>query len=65
MGSRCDACQKKVGLLGFQCGACRLMLCTAHRLAEDHQCANMHVFKSTDKLKEANPKVAPSKIVKI
>ena len=62
---RCLTCNKKVGLLGFQCTGCVRVFCTAHRLAEDHACDRMDVFRDTAALRAANPKVAPAKIAKI
>lgn len=63
--TKCSACKKKVGLLGFECAGCALVHCASHRLAEDHTCVNMCFFTDTTKLKDANPKIVPSKIVKI
>ncbi len=34
---RCEECQKKVGLLGFEC-ACGKTLCATHRYFENHAC---------------------------
>ncbi len=34
---RCEECQKKVGLLGFEC-ACGKTLCATHRYMENHVC---------------------------
>jgi predicted nucleic acid binding AN1-type Zn finger protein len=58
-------CKKKVGLLGFTCNACSLVHCAAHRLAEDHRCARIDVFRDTAAIKASNPKIVPSKIVKL
>lgn len=34
---KCDQCQKKVGLLGFEC-KCGKTLCATHRYPETHGC---------------------------
>ena len=65
MKSKCAACKKKVGLLGFECAGCKVLHCASHRLAEDHSCSHIHVFKDTSLIEKTNPKVIPSKIVKI
>lgn len=35
--SRCWVCNKKIGMLGFQC-KCGYFFCSKHRYAEDHNC---------------------------
>merc|ERR1711879_791177 len=35
--SRCWSCNKRVGLLGFTC-KCQYVFCSAHRMAETHEC---------------------------
>lgn len=35
---RCEACRKKVGLMGFRCACCEKEFCTLHRLPEEHKC---------------------------
>lgn len=39
--SRCYACNKKIGLTGFQC-QCGYFFCSLHRYAEDHACTFDH-----------------------
>jgi hypothetical protein len=53
---KCDQCQKKVGLLGFDC-KCGKTLCAAHRYPETHGCdAKVDAIKLdkivADKLKD-------------
>jgi hypothetical protein len=35
--SRCDACHKKVGIMGHSC-KCGKLFCISHLQAEEHQC---------------------------
>uniref|UniRef100_A0A7S1Q175 Ubiquitin-like domain-containing protein n=1 Tax=Alexandrium catenella TaxID=2925 RepID=A0A7S1Q175_ALECA len=39
--TRCYACNKKIGLTGFQC-QCGYFFCSSHRYAEDHNCSFDH-----------------------
>lgn len=45
--SRCYACNKKIGLTGFQC-QCGYFFCSAHRYAEDHNCSFDHKAHGRD-----------------
>ena len=40
--TRCAICQKKVGILGFEC-KCQGTFCEKHRLIEAHQCPTLLV----------------------
>jgi predicted nucleic acid binding AN1-type Zn finger protein len=40
--NKCTICQKKVGILGFEC-KCSGLFCDKHRLAESHQCPTLMV----------------------
>ena len=62
--NRCHTCNKKVGLLGFEC-KCGGNYCSLHRFNNDHNCT--FDFKSVEiqKLKDANPKITAPKIIKI
>eukprot|EP00326_Haptolina_ericina_P024233 CAMPEP_0181199372 /NCGR_PEP_ID=MMETSP1096-20121128/17136_1 /TAXON_ID=156174 ORGANISM="Chrysochromulina ericina, Strain CCMP281" /NCGR_SAMPLE_ID=MMETSP1096 /ASSEMBLY_ACC=CAM_ASM_000453 /LENGTH=191 /DNA_ID=CAMNT_0023289539 /DNA_START=264 /DNA_END=839 /DNA_ORIENTATION=+ len=59
--SRCWSCNKKIGLLGFQC-KCEYFFCSEHRYSDRHEC--MFDFKAQGKqlLTKANPTIAPSKL---
>ena len=49
--SRCEVCNKKVGLLGFVC-KCEHVFCEKHRLREQHSCPTLKVkdFVKLDKI---------------
>jgi len=40
--TRCAICQKKVGILGFEC-KCDGIFCDKHRMMESHQCPSLLV----------------------
>lgn len=52
--SRCYKCNKKIGLTGFQC-QCGYFYCSAHRHAEDHDCAFDHKAHGRDILAQQSP----------
>eukprot|EP00871_Galdieria_phlegrea_P003837 jgi/Galph1/4454/GphlegSOOS_G3033.1 len=62
--SRCETCNKKVGLTGFTC-RCGFLFCSEHRYSDKHNCT--FDFKSQNKelLSKANPQVVAPKINKI
>jgi len=62
--SRCWTCNRKIGLLGFQC-KCEYFFCAEHRYSDKHEC--MFDFKAMGKqqLTKANPTIAPSKVQSI
>lgn len=47
---RCAVCNRKTGLLGFEC-RCGLNLCAAHRVPDQHAC--------TYDFAKASPELAP------
>lgn len=59
--NRCWTCNRKIGLLGFQC-KCDYYFCSEHRYSDKHECA--FDFKALGKaqLTKANPTIAPSKL---
>ncbi len=61
--SRCFCCNKKVGLLGFEC-RCGFVYCSGHRHAGDHQCSFDYAAFDRERLAKANPVVAASKLDK-
>lgn len=62
--SRCFSCNKKVGLLGFEC-RCGYMYCSGHRHAADHSCLFDYASFERERFAKANPVVAASKIDKL
>ncbi|CAK7337194.1 unnamed protein product [Dovyalis caffra] len=58
--TRCEGCNKKVGLTGFKC-RCGKTFCGKHRYAEEHSCT--FDFKTLDRqnLAKQNPLVAGAK----
>lgn len=61
---RCYECNKKTGLLGFEC-SCGYIFCSQHRHAEDHNCG--FDFKTTQRqlLADNNQKVEADKLDRI
>ncbi|KAJ6671978.1 FINGER PROTEIN putative-RELATED [Salix viminalis] len=59
--NRCECCNKKVGLMGFNC-RCGKNFCRAHRYPKDHSCT--FDFKTLDQqnLAKQNPLVAGDKL---
>ncbi|PAN44613.1 hypothetical protein PAHAL_9G057600 [Panicum hallii] len=62
--SRCAACRKKVGLLGFRC-CCGETFCGAHRYAEKHACGFDYKGAGRERIAKNNPVVVADKIAKI
>ncbi|KAM0846917.1 hypothetical protein ACQ4PT_055416 [Festuca glaucescens] len=62
--SRCEACRKKVGLLGFAC-RCGGTYCGAHRHAGAHACNFDYRAAGREQIARQNPLVVPSKIDRI
>jgi len=62
--SRCWRCNKKVGLLGFQC-RCGFFFCGDHRYADSHDCAFDYKTFEREQLSKANQKVVAEKLHKI
>jgi hypothetical protein len=58
---RCKVCNKKVGLLGFEC-KCGHTFCSIHRMPEDHECCVDFKSEGKDKLRHDNPIVIKDKI---
>lgn len=52
---KCGFCNKKMGLLSFECIYCNIVFCTHHRCPEDHVCSMMEKVRALSKEKnEAN-----------
>ena len=62
--SRCAACRKKVGLLGFRC-CCGETFCGAHRYAEKHACGFDYKRAGRERIAKNNPVVVADKIAKL
>lgn len=59
--SRCKACKKKVGLLGFQC-RCGGVFCGSHRYAEEHSCPSDYKTAAINDLIIQNPIIKGDKL---
>lgn len=59
--SRCWSCNKKVGLLGFQC-KCEYYFCAEHRYSDKHACEFDYKAMGKVLLTKANPTIAPAKM---
>lgn len=55
-GTRCEKCNRKVGMLGFSC-KCKGVFCAEHRHAEMHECAFDYKATHRKQLAENNPVV--------
>ena len=62
--NRCYSCNKKTGLLDFEC-KCGNSYCAGHRHPFDHNCT--YDFKSEEikKIRDSNPKIIAEKLIKI
>ncbi|KAI8546441.1 hypothetical protein RHMOL_Rhmol07G0117800 [Rhododendron molle] len=60
---RCSSCNKKVGLLGFQC-RCGVTFCGAHRYPEEHGCKIDLKAAGKDAIARENPVVKADKVVR-
>ncbi|XP_058221796.1 zinc finger A20 and AN1 domain-containing stress-associated protein 1 [Rhododendron vialii] len=60
---RCSSCNKKVGLLGFQC-RCGVTFCGAHRYPEEHNCKFDLKAAGKDAIAKENPVVKADKVVR-
>lgn len=54
--SRCVICQKKVGILGFEC-KCTGTFCDKHRMMESHQCPTLLVKDKVTLIKVVADKI--------
>jgi len=62
--NRCFCCNKKVGLLGFEC-RCGFVFCSGHRHAADHTCTFDYAAFDKERLAKANPVIAAPKLDKL
>ena len=61
--SRCWTCNRKIGLLGFQC-KCEYYFCAEHRYSDKHECLFDYKTQARKQLEQQNPTIAPSKLEK-
>ncbi|KAK9716479.1 hypothetical protein RND81_06G236200 [Saponaria officinalis] len=59
--NRCSSCNKKVGMLGFEC-KCGSTFCGAHRYPEEHKCTFDFVKVGKKAIAEANPVIKADKL---
>ncbi|KAI4963063.1 hypothetical protein ZWY2020_019780 [Hordeum vulgare] len=62
--TRCSACQRKVGLLGFAC-RCGATYCGAHRHADAHDCFFDYKATGREQIARQNPLVVAPKMARI
>jgi len=59
--SRCWTCNRKIGLLGFQC-KCEYYYCAEHRYSDKHECVFDFKAMGKQQINKANPVIAPQKL---
>ncbi|KAL1198203.1 putative zinc finger A20 and AN1 domain-containing stress-associated protein 8 [Cardamine amara subsp. amara] len=62
--NRCNACKKKVGLLGFNC-RCGHVFCGFHRYPEEHSCPSDYKSAAIQDLTIQNPIVKGDKLYRL
>lgn len=62
--SRCNACKKKVGLLGFHC-RCGHVYCGSHRYPEEHSCPADYKSAAINDLIIQNPIIKGDKLFRL
>ena len=62
--NRCWKCNKKIGLLGFEC-KCKYLFCAKHRHASEHDCDYDYKKEAIENLKKNNPLFIESKVSEI
>ncbi|KAM0828523.1 hypothetical protein ACQ4PT_067484 [Festuca glaucescens] len=61
--SRCAACGRKVGLMGFKC-RCGGVFCGEHRYSDRHNCGYDYRAAGRDAISQANPVIRNDKVDK-
>ncbi|CAL0324035.1 unnamed protein product [Lupinus luteus] len=61
---RCDSCNKRVGLTGFNC-RCGNIFCAVHRYSDKHNCPFDYRTAGREAIAKANPVVKAEKLDKI
>ena len=59
--NRCWSCNKRIGLLGFQC-KCQYLFCSEHAPEDRHECDFDYKSVHKQQLAKANPTVTPTKV---
>mmetsp|Transcript_11673 Transcript_11673/g.16154 ORF Transcript_11673/g.16154 Transcript_11673/m.16154 type:complete len:137 (-) Transcript_11673:82-492(-) len=62
--NRCYFCNKKVGILGFEC-RCMFIFCDKHRFPDAHNCKFDYKQQHKNKLKKDNQALSRKKMTKI
>ena len=62
--NRCNICNKKVALLGFDC-RCGGLFCSLHRGDKDHSCQFDYKTVQRAELAKKNPQIIGEKVKKI
>ncbi|XP_026194083.1 zinc finger A20 and AN1 domain-containing stress-associated protein 9-like [Cyclospora cayetanensis] len=62
--SRCQKCNRKVGLLGFMC-RCGFAFCGEHRYADAHECMFDYKAFEREQLRKQNNRVVAEKLQKL
>ncbi|CAA7403024.1 unnamed protein product [Spirodela intermedia] len=62
--NRCSFCNKRVGLMGFNC-RCGDVFCSLHRYSDKHDCLFDYKGAGQDAIARANPIVKADKVEKI
>lgn len=61
---RCGACNKRVGLTGFEC-RCGNLFCATHRYSDKHECLFDYRGAGQNAIAKANPVIKADKLDKI
>jgi hypothetical protein len=62
--TRCSACKKRVGLMGFDC-RCGSIFCGVHRYSDQHSCPFDYQSAAREAIAKANPVVKADKLDRI
>ena len=55
---------KKIELMSFLC-KCEKNFCIKHRFSDSHDCSFNYKLEAKEQLKDANPIIAPQKVINI
>ncbi|VDP11869.1 unnamed protein product [Soboliphyme baturini] len=62
--SRCETCEKRLGLTGFEC-RCGSMFCAVHRYSDMHECTFDYKALGAEEIRRNNPVIQNEKIQKL
>lgn len=62
--NRCTKCNKNIELMSFLC-KCNNNFCIKHRFPDSHNCSFNYKLEAKEQLKDANPIIAPQKVIDI